>query len=283
MSRLPARIGFWAAAAESPISVIYIVGLPVLVATAPSQSSAAELAAQRWTDLTSHPQHPTSDPLSLAMGVVVRVVAFLAGLLILVVFLVLHELADPERRIVSRIAPAFALMMAVTSSLNYYLQLGLVRQVIMRGGELEGLGLFAELKCLLAGDGDAAARLGAVLRGRDAGDHAFVWQHARRAMDQGCLRRLWSDRHRGIAYACGATAPGGAGARCHVVHLPAAGLAFLSSGASREVRTRAAAARRTGSFRQAASVRPGRKRSRVELVLILCAARYPLGQGGVYG
>ena len=169
MSRLPARIGFWAAAAESPISVIYIVGLAVLVAAALSQSAAAELAAQQRTDLTSNAQHPSSDPLSLAVGAVVQVV----------VFLVLHELADPERWIVSRIASAFALMMAVTSPLGCYLQLASVRQVIMRGGDLEGLGLFTAFKCPLAGEGDAAARLGAALRGRDAGDHAFVWQHAR--------------------------------------------------------------------------------------------------------
>ena len=42
MSRLPARIGFWAAAAESLVSLIYIVGLVILVAVALSRHSAAE-------------------------------------------------------------------------------------------------------------------------------------------------------------------------------------------------------------------------------------------------
>jgi len=46
MSRLAARIGFWAAAAEAVVSLIYIVGLVVLVAAALSRQSAAELAGQ---------------------------------------------------------------------------------------------------------------------------------------------------------------------------------------------------------------------------------------------
>ena len=46
-----------------------------------------------------------------------QVSAFAAGVLILVTFLALHESAAPEMRIVTRIASAFAQILAVTSSL----------------------------------------------------------------------------------------------------------------------------------------------------------------------
>ncbi len=144
MSRLPARIGLWAAVAESLVSVIYIIGLVVLVAAPLSKHSAAELSAQQWTNITTYAEHHTADALSLPVGMIVQVSAFLAGLLILVVFLVLHELADPASKIVTRIASAFAMMMAVTSSWGYYVQPASVHQTIMGGGEREGLGRFAE-------------------------------------------------------------------------------------------------------------------------------------------
>jgi hypothetical protein len=78
------------------------------------------------------------------VGLVVQASAFSAGLLILVIFLVLHELAEPEKKIITRISSAFAMILAVTSSLAYYIQLASVHLVISAGGDLEGLGQFAE-------------------------------------------------------------------------------------------------------------------------------------------
>jgi hypothetical protein len=142
--RLPARIGFWAAAAETLISLVYLIGLVLLVALALSQSSAAELAAHRWVDITTYAQHYGDDPISLTIGLVVQVSALIAGLLILIVFLVLHELAAPPLKIVTRMASAFALMMALLSSWGYYVQLAAVHQIIVNGGDLEGLSQFVE-------------------------------------------------------------------------------------------------------------------------------------------
>lgn len=67
-------------------------------------------------------------------------------ILILIVFLVLHELANPDLKIVTRIASVFVLMMAVLSTWGYYIQLASVHQVIMSGSDLEGLSQFAESK-----------------------------------------------------------------------------------------------------------------------------------------
>lgn len=144
MSKLPARIGFWAAALETLISIVYIIGLVILIGVALSQYSAAELAAQRWVDITAYAQHYADDPISLTVSLVVQVSAFIAGLLILIIFLVLHELADPPLKIMTRIASAFAMMMAMMSSWGYYVQLASVHQIIMNGGDLDGLSQFVE-------------------------------------------------------------------------------------------------------------------------------------------
>ena len=144
MSRLAPRIGFWASTAQSVVSLVYIIGLFVLVGAALSQQSAAELAAQQWTGIADYARHYFDDRLSLNIGLVVQVSALLAGLLIHIVFLVLHEMADPEKRILTRIASAFTIMMAVTSSWGYYIQLASVHQAIIHGGDLEGLGQFVE-------------------------------------------------------------------------------------------------------------------------------------------
>lgn len=145
MSKLPAQIGFWASVAETLVSVIYIIGLVSLVVGALSKYSASDLAAQQqWTDVTIYAQHYAEDPVSLRISLIVQASAFLAGILILVVFLVIHEMADTRWKIMTRIASAFILMMAVLSSWGYYVQLASVHQVIMSGGDLEGLGQFVE-------------------------------------------------------------------------------------------------------------------------------------------
>ena len=144
MSKLNLRIGFWAALAESVVSVVYIVGLVILITTALSHQNASDLAAQKWIDIATYARDYAYDNVSLTVGLVVQISAFLAGILILIVFLVLHEMADPEVRIFTRIASAFALMMALMSSWGYYVQLASVHQVIIQSGDLEGLGQFVE-------------------------------------------------------------------------------------------------------------------------------------------
>jgi hypothetical protein len=109
-----------------------------------SRQSAADLAAHQWTDVATYARHYADDSVSLTVGLVVQFSALLAGILILIVFLVLHELADPAWKIMTRIASAFAMMMAVMSSWGYYVQLASVHHVIIGGGDLEGLGQFAE-------------------------------------------------------------------------------------------------------------------------------------------
>jgi len=96
--------------------LVYIIGLVILITLDLSQHSVADLATQQWTDVTTYARHYSEDTVSLTVGLIVQVSAFLAGILILVVFLVLHELTDPAWKIMTCIASAFALMMATMSS-----------------------------------------------------------------------------------------------------------------------------------------------------------------------
>jgi len=145
MSKLPARIGFWASIAETLVTLVYIIGLVILIAAALSQHSPSDLAAQQqWTNMITYAQQYAENPVSLRIGLLVQASAFLAGILILVVFLAIHEMVDPNLKIVTRIASAFVLMMATLSSWGYYVQWASVHQAIMSGGDLEGLAQFAE-------------------------------------------------------------------------------------------------------------------------------------------
>jgi hypothetical protein len=106
----------------------YIIDLAILVAVALSRHSAADLAAQQWTDVTTYARHYADDPVSLTVGLVVQVSALLARILILVAFLVLHRPADPALWIMTRIASTSAMMMAVMSSWGYCVQLASVHK-----------------------------------------------------------------------------------------------------------------------------------------------------------
>jgi len=138
------RIGFWAAVTQSVVSLVYIIGLIILVTVALSHQSPSQLVDQRWADITTYAQHYADDQLSLKIGLVIQVSALTAGIIIPVVFLALHETTCAEKKILTRIASAFTIMMAVTSSWGYYIQLVSVHQTIIAAGDLDGLGQFVE-------------------------------------------------------------------------------------------------------------------------------------------
>jgi len=208
MSKLPARIGFWASVAETFVSLVYIFGLVILIVLALSQYSASELAAQQqWTDMITYAQDYVENPISLRISLIVQVSAFLAGILILVVFLAIHEMADPTLKIVTRIATAFVLMMAILSSWGYYVQLASVHQVIIGGGDLEGLSQFTESN--ISSPGMATLQLSWALfygLGSLIILPAFGKTRIEKWIKAGFLFNGLIGVTVGIAYACGATA-----------------------------------------------------------------------------
>ncbi len=144
MNLLAKRIGMWAAIIETALSLIYLIGLVILVGSVLSQQSLADATSTQWSNVRDYAAHYTDNRLTLAVGVIVQVSAFAAALTIHVIFLVLHEITDPKKRILTRISSSFTLILVVASSLAYYIQWASVHQAIISGGDLEGLGQFAE-------------------------------------------------------------------------------------------------------------------------------------------
>ncbi len=144
MTKLAARIGMWAALAQTAFSAIYLIGLILLMSTLFAHQSMAEVAATSWTDIRTYAAHYMDDPFSMRLGLIVQGDVFLNGLSVLVVFLCLHELTHPSKQIVTRIAGALALAVMILSCMTYYIQIASVHQTIINGGDLEGLAQFAE-------------------------------------------------------------------------------------------------------------------------------------------
>jgi hypothetical protein len=144
MKPLAARIGMWASIAQTAFSLIYLVGLVLLMAALFSHQSMAEVTATRWTDIQVYAAHYAADPFSMYVGLAVQTDVFLTGFSVLVIFLALHELTHPTRQIVTRIASALALALMALSCMAYYIQIASVHQTIVSGGDLEGLAQFAE-------------------------------------------------------------------------------------------------------------------------------------------
>ncbi len=141
---LAARIGKWASIVETILTLVYLIGVIVLMTLLFSRYSAAEIAAKQWLGIQDYAQHYADDYWSMVTGIVVQIDVFLTGIVILVIFLALHEVADPEWRILTRIGYSFAIVLTVASCTMYYIQVASVHQSIMNGGDLVGLGQFVE-------------------------------------------------------------------------------------------------------------------------------------------
>ncbi len=144
MSKLAARIGMWAAIAQTAFFVLYLIGLVQGISALFARQSMAQVAATRWTDIQTYAAHYADDPFSLAVGLATQADVFLTGFSVLIIFLTLHELTDPARQIVTRIASSLALALMVLSCMAYYIQIVSVHQTIVTGGDLVGLAQFAE-------------------------------------------------------------------------------------------------------------------------------------------
>lgn len=141
---LAARIGKWASIVETAFTLVYLIGVILLMMNLFSRYSAAQVAARQWINIQDYAQHYADDYWSMVISIVVQVDVFLTGIAILVIFLCLHEITHPELRILTRIGCSFAIVLTVTSCIIYYVQIASIHQTIMSGGDLAGLGQFVE-------------------------------------------------------------------------------------------------------------------------------------------
>jgi hypothetical protein len=134
----------WASICETVFSLFYVIGLVILMVSLFSQQTVAQAAANQWTNIQDYALHYADNPFTMRVGLFVQADVFLTGLAILVIFLVLHEMIDQPRKIITRIGSAIALILATLSCMTYYIQIASVHQTILHGGDLQGLAQFAE-------------------------------------------------------------------------------------------------------------------------------------------
>jgi len=116
-------VGFWSAVLATVFSVTYVVG-----------------QLMEWAGLLGSQGGPESSSTPLGIVILLTPSLFL-GLSFLVLMVSVHRLAQPERKIWSHAAVAFATVYTVLISMVYYVQLTLVGPRLARG-QVEGIEMF---------------------------------------------------------------------------------------------------------------------------------------------
>jgi hypothetical protein len=116
-------VGFWSAVLATVFSVTYVVG-----------------QLMEWAGLLGSQGGPESSSTPLGIVILLTPSLFL-GLSFLVLMVSVHQLAQPERKIWSHAAVAFATVYTVLISMVYYVQLTLVGPRLARG-QVEGIEMF---------------------------------------------------------------------------------------------------------------------------------------------
>lgn len=125
--RLAIQLGFWSALGIAALFVVYTICFVGILVTAP---------LFLWTNLDAYVAY------TQAHGTFFQHLAELAMLLFGPLYVALinsiHDAARAEHKSLTRLALGFALIFAALSSVNYFVQLGSVRQNVERG-QLEGI------------------------------------------------------------------------------------------------------------------------------------------------
>ncbi|MFN8598136.1 MAG: hypothetical protein U0559_18385 [Anaerolineae bacterium] len=127
MNRLALQLGTWSAFL---IAVDFILYTVCFVATLLSPPIFV------WTTLTNYAAYATTHNSFFKDAAMYLILIF--GPLLAVLLASLHEYARPAQKILTRLSLMFGLAFVVLSSINYFVQLSIVRQSILHG-QLTGL------------------------------------------------------------------------------------------------------------------------------------------------
>jgi hypothetical protein len=130
--RLSTKVGCWSAALLAFVLIAYTLSMTGLVLSHPA----------RWTGLSDYVA-ATSAPWHRFLTVCEACV-FLAAPLVLVLTNCILDQADGDRRFLAGLGVCFAVVATVLGSINYFVQLGPVRQSIEHG-EITGLEQFVQV------------------------------------------------------------------------------------------------------------------------------------------
>ena len=132
MNTLSLKLGYWAAVLSIVTGIGYGVGLIVVFAIFPSPP---------WTTLAEYAASISSA--NLTAGSLSQFMGFLSIPLNVILFCSIHDLAQGDRRTLTRIALSFVLCYASLGGITYFLQFTTVRVNIAQG-HLQGLEHFVE-------------------------------------------------------------------------------------------------------------------------------------------
>lgn len=133
MSSLSARLGFWSALLFAIMGVGYGLGMGIFFMKYPVPT---------WNNIESYADFMRSA--SQLFFSMCQITAFLSGIIFIVLLCSIHEYAQAEKKILTRIGLCFGTIFVVLASITYFVQFTVIPQNIS-DGNLQGLEQFVEL------------------------------------------------------------------------------------------------------------------------------------------
>lgn len=132
VNQLACKVGFWSSVLFALTGIGYAIGMIALLVVFP---------IPEWRGITDTVAGFSSSYINYYS--LCQTMAFISAPLFVVMVCCVHEYASPEHKILTRISACFAIMFAVFSSMNYFVQFTAVRLSILNG-QLEGLEQFVQ-------------------------------------------------------------------------------------------------------------------------------------------
>ncbi len=133
MSLLSIKLGFWSSFLFTIMGIGYGLGMGIFF---------AKYSIPMWTNIESYADFMKSKP-QLFFSLC-QITAFLSGLIFIVLLNSIHEYAQDEKKVLTRIGMCFGTIFIVLASITYFVQFTVVPQNISNGS-LGGLEQFVEL------------------------------------------------------------------------------------------------------------------------------------------
>jgi hypothetical protein len=127
MSQLSIKLGFWSAFLSAIAFIVFTICFVAILVVSPIFT---------WTDLSAYVAYVNDN--NQIFQHLARSTMFLFGPLFIVMLNSVHDYADDDKKILTRISIGFGIGFAILICINYFVQLSVVRQNIEKG-HLEGL------------------------------------------------------------------------------------------------------------------------------------------------
>ncbi|MDX1414218.1 MAG: hypothetical protein R3293_08500 [Candidatus Promineifilaceae bacterium] len=132
MNPLSAKLGFWSAALAAAAFIIFSIAFIAIVLLNPLFI---------WTDFTAYVSYISDN--NQLLKYVAQFCMLLFGPLFIILTNSIHDFASKDKKVLSRLAVYFSILFAGMITINYFVELSIVRQNLTHG-RLEGLEQFVQ-------------------------------------------------------------------------------------------------------------------------------------------